>query len=188
MVFAHEQFKMQYEFPSREVVDATRFFLFPQGMVAIDAKFPLENFRRLAEAADETDRKQARREFLRDVRKRIEEIASKYIRPAEGTLPAFALMYIPAENVYYESILRDEEGNDLYACCLQRRVLPVSPNSLYAYLQTIVVWAVNSLRVFPAVKAESIMKEIESLKVELEKFEGAYGNRRQASAQRQLEI
>jgi len=170
LVFANEQYVMQYEFPSREIADAV--LLFPQGKVAVDAKFPLENFRRMVEAqqASEAEQRSARRDFLKDVRKRIDEVAAKYIRPADGTLP-FALMYIPAENVFYEAILRDDQENDLYGYCLQRRVLPVSPNSLYAYLQTIVV-GLNSLRI--SQKAESILKEIESLKLELEKFEDSY--------------
>src|SRR5581483_1589285 len=133
--FAREQYELQYRFASGEIADAI--VRFPQGMVAIDSKFSLENFRRMAEANGDGDRKGARRDFLKDVRKRVDEIATKYVRPADGTLP-FALMYIPAENVYYEAILRDEDGNDLYTYCFQKKVVPVSPNSLYAYLQTIV--------------------------------------------------
>ena len=170
MVFPREHFEMQYRFEgANEVADAV--LRFPQGMVAIDSKFPLENFRRIAEAASDPDKKAARREFLKDTRKRIDEIASKYIRPAEGTLP-FALMYIPAENVYYEAIIRDEDGNDLYSYCTQKRVMPVSPNSLYAYLQTIVV-GLKSLSV--SQRAESILQEIESLHLELGKFAKLYG-------------
>jgi Uncharacterized protein conserved in bacteria len=123
------------------------------------------------DAQNDADKKAARREFLKDVRKRIDEIATKYIRPAEGTLP-FALMYIPAENVYYEAIIRDEDGNDLYAYCAAKRVLPVSPNSLYAYLQTIVL-GMNGMRV--SQRAEAILREIQSLKIELERFEDVYG-------------
>ena len=170
MVFPREHFATQYRFEgSNEVADAV--LKFPHGMVAIDSKFSLENFRRIAEAQNEADRKAARREFLKDTRKRIDEIASKYIRPAEGTLP-FALMYVPAENVYYEAIIRDEDGNDLHSYCAQKRVMPVSPNSLYAYLQTIVV-GLKSLSV--SQRAESILHEIESLHLELGKFTRAYG-------------
>lgn len=170
MVFPREHFEVQYRFEgANEVADAV--LKFPQGMVAIDSKFPLENFRRIAAAESEADRKAARREFLKDTRKRIDEIATKYIRPAEGTLP-FALMYVPAENVYYEAIIRDEDGNDLYSYCAQKRVMPVSPNSLYAYLQTIVV-GLKSLSV--SQRAESILHEIESLHIELGKFTRLYG-------------
>ncbi len=170
MVFPRDHFEVQYRFEGAgEVADAV--LRFPQGMVAIDPKFPLENFRRIAEASNEADRKSARREFLKDTRKRIDEIATKYIRPAEGTLP-FALMYVPAENVYYEAIIRDEDGNDLYNYCAQKRVMPVSPNSLYAYLQTIVV-GLKSLSV--SQRAETILHEIESLHLELGKFDRLYG-------------
>jgi len=163
-VFAREQYEVQYRFASGEVADAI--IRFPQGMVAIDSKFSLENFRRMAEANGDGDRKTARRDFLKDVRKRVDEIATKYVRPADGTLP-FALMYIPAENVYYEAILRDEDGNDLYTYCFQKKVVPVSPNSLYAYLQTIVV-GLKSMHV--SQRAQAILGELESLRVELDKF------------------
>jgi len=167
-VFAREQFSTQYKFASGDVADAVLHF--PQGIVAIDSKFSLENFRRIAEADTDAGKKVARREFLKDVRKRIDEIAVRYIRPAEGTMP-FALMYIPAENVYYEAIIRDEDENDLYSYCVQKRVMPVSPNSLYAYLQTILV-GLNSMRI--SQRAEGILRELQSLEVELEKFEDVY--------------
>jgi len=168
MVFAREQYRTQYAFSSGEKADAV--LMFPQGMVAIDSKFSLENFRRIAEVETEPEKKAARRDFLKDVRKRVDEIANKYIRPAEGTLP-FALMYIPAENVYYEAIIRDEDDTGLYEYCAQKRVMPVSPNSLYAYLHTIVV-GLKSLHV--SQQAESILRQMESLRFELEKFTDVY--------------
>src|SRR5438270_2819346 len=167
-VFAREQYDVQYRFDSGDIADAVLHL--PQGKVAVDSKFSLENFRRTFDAQNDADKKTARREFLKDVKKRIDEIAGKYIRPAEGTLP-FALMYIPAENVYYEAIIRDEDGNDLYAYCAQKRVLPVSPNSLYAYLQTIVL-GMNGMRVRQ--RAEAILREMQSLKIELERFGVVY--------------
>ena len=118
----------------------------------------------------EDEKKSCRRQFLRDVRRRVDEIAMRYIRPAEGTLP-FALMYVPAENVYYETIIRDEDGDQLYHYCLEKRVVPVSPNSFYAYLQTIMV-GVKGLQV--SQRADTILREIESLRIELEKFGKAY--------------
>jgi DNA recombination protein RmuC len=167
-VFARDQFQMQYGFPSGDIADAV--LKFPQGVVAIDSKFPLENFRRMAESATDADKKAARKEFLRDVRRRIDEIAGKYVRPADGTLP-FALAFIPAENVYYEAIIRDEEGNDLHEYCVERRVFPVSPNSLYAYLQTIVI-GLKGLQI--SRRAESILRQIDTLQVELGKFSDGY--------------
>lgn len=168
-VFAREQYDVQYRFSSGDIVDAVVHL--PQGDVAIDSKFSLENFRRIAEAESDAERKAARRDFLKDVKKRIDEIAGKYIRPAEGTLP-LALMYVPAENVYYEAVIRDENGDDLYDYCVQRRVFPVSPNSLYAYLQTIIV-GMNGMRV--SQRAEIILREIQSLKLEFEEFDSVYG-------------
>ena len=168
MVFAREQYRTQYAFSSGDRADAV--LMFPQGMVAIDSKFSLENFRRIAEADGDADRKAARRDFLKDVRKRVDEIANKYIRPAEGTLP-FALMYVPAENVYYEAIIRDDDETGLYEYCVQKHVMPVSPNSLYAYLHTIVV-GLKSLHV--SQQAESILRQMESLRFELEKFTDVY--------------
>jgi DNA recombination protein RmuC len=169
LVFSKQQYALQYRFPSGQVVDAVLFL--PLGHVAIDSKFPLENFRRIAECAGEDERKTARRDFLRDVRRRVDEVASRYIRPAEGTLP-FALMYVPAENVYYETIIRnDDEPFQLYRFCLDKRVIPVSPNSFYAYLQTIMV-GLKGMQV--SQRAETIVRDIESLRIELEKFTRAY--------------
>lgn len=169
LVFSKQQYALQHRFSTGEVTDAILFL--PLGNVAVDAKFPLENFRRFAEAADDDDKKAARRDFLRDVRRRVDEIAARYIRPAEGTLP-FALMYVPAENVYYEAVIRNEEDPfQLYRYCLEKRVVPVSPNSFYAYLQTIMV-GLKGMQV--SQRAESIVREIESLRIELEKFSRAY--------------
>ncbi len=164
-VFAAHQYRTQYAFKSGDVADAI--LLFPQGNVVIDSKFPsVDNFRRIIEAPTDQERNAARRDFLKDVRKRVDEIAAKYIRPEEGTLP-FALMYIPAENVYYEAIIRDDDGNDLRTYCVQQHVMPVSPNSLYAYLHTIMV-GLNGMRI--SERAEAVLREIQSLKVELGKF------------------
>jgi DNA recombination protein RmuC len=169
LVFSKQQYALQHRFSSGETVDAV--LLLPLGQVAVDAKFPLENFRRIAESENEDEKRVLRRDFLRDVRKRVDEIASRYIRPAEGTLP-FALMYVPAENVYYEAVIRNEdEPFQLYRYCLEKRVIPVSPNSFYAYLQTIMV-GLKGMQV--SQRAESIVREIESLKIELEKFTRAY--------------
>ncbi len=168
LVFSKEQYAMQHRFATGEITDAVVFL--PQGSVAVDSKFPLENFRRINELATEEEKKIARRDFLRDVRKRVDEVAHRYIRPAEGTLP-FALMYVPAENVYYETIIRDEDGFQLYRYCQEKRVIPVSPNSLFAYLQTIMV-GLKGMQV--SQRAETIVREIESLRLELDKFTRAY--------------
>lgn len=130
--------EMQYRFRDGQTVDAV--IKLRGHLVPVDAKFPLESFQRLLAAEDDTARRAARKEFDRSVKGRIDEIADKYIRPGEGTFE-FALMFIPAENVYYEVIIKDEslgEGGSLLAYATSRRVVPVSPNSFYAYLSTIV--------------------------------------------------
>jgi DNA recombination protein RmuC len=102
------------------------------GWLCIDSKFPLDNFRRMvAPEAEPEARQQWRRVFLGDVRRHVSDIAHKYIAPP-ATLD-FALMFIPAENVYYEILLSE----DVLEFARTKRVVPVSPNTLYAYLQAI---------------------------------------------------
>lgn len=129
-----DRFVLQYSFKSGETVDAM--LLLRDGQkVPIDAKFPLESFQRLINAETDEAKKVAKREFVTSVKRRIDEVAAKYIVQDEGTLD-FALMYIPAENVYYETIIKADDSN-LVGYAYAKRVIPVSPNSLYVYLQTI---------------------------------------------------
>jgi len=92
----------------------------------------------MVNAQQDGESRQFLRAFAADVRRHIDAIASRYILPDEGTFP-FALMYIPAENIYYEVIVKEEgtDGKGIYQYALDRRVVPVSPNSFYAYLQVI---------------------------------------------------
>ena len=136
-VLPAEHFEMQYHFKNGQAVDAI--IRTSDRIVPIDSKFPLENFKKILAADNETDKKNAQKTFLADVKKHIDAIASKYILPDEGTFP-FALMYIPAENIYYEVIIKDDgvaNGSGLYNYAIERKVIPVSPNSFYAYLQVI---------------------------------------------------
>src|SRR5437773_2393870 len=98
-------FTLQHTFRSGERVDAV--VRLGPALVPVDAKFPLEDFRRLLEATDDEARARARKAFVARVRKHIDDVAAKYILPDEGTYD-FALMYVPAENVYYEAIVRDD--------------------------------------------------------------------------------
>jgi DNA recombination protein RmuC len=132
-------FTLQYMFANGERVDAV--VRLGEKLVPIDSKFPLDNFKRIIECKNEEERKTYQKTFYRDVRKHIDDIAGKYILPQEGTYD-FALLYIPAENVYYETITKDDslgEEKGILNYALKKRVIPVSPNSFYAYLQVIVL-------------------------------------------------
>src|SRR5437667_11570114 len=161
---------LQHRFSTGDRVDAV--IHIGDRLVPVDAKFPLENFQRILEETDETARRQWRRAFVRDVKARVDEIAKKYILPDEGTY-AFALMYIPAENVYYEAILRDdaidEDAPAVYAT--SRRVIPVSPNSLYAYLRVIVL-GLKGLQIERS--AQDIQARLSRLGGDLHKFRDAF--------------
>jgi DNA recombination protein RmuC len=160
-------FTLQHAFRSGERVDAV--VRLGGGLVPVDAKFPLEDFRRLLQAADDDERARCRRAFITRVRKHVDDIADKYILPDEGTYD-FALMYIPAENVYYETIVRDEElGGDrsLAAYALERKVVPVSPNCFYAYLQAIVL-GLRGLRI--EARAHEVMGQLARLGGDLSRF------------------
>jgi DNA recombination protein RmuC len=137
-ILPSQHFSIQYGFRSGEKVDAV--IKLGSCVVPVDAKFPLENFKRMLEAAGDEEKNRAKRQFGIDVKKHIDAIAGKYILPDEGTYD-FALMYIPAENVYYETIIRDGAPEEKSLChyAMSKRVIPVSPNSLYAYLQAIVL-------------------------------------------------
>ncbi len=158
--------KQQYKFKNGDIVDAV--ITLGQGMVSIDSKFPLENFKRLINGANEDEKRLARKTFVNDVKKHIDSIANKYILPDEGTFD-FALMYIPAENVYYELIIKDDvdEKNCLSTYALSKKVIPVSPNSFYAYLQSILL-GLKGLSIEK--NAHQIIQFLERLKGDMERF------------------
>jgi len=136
-VLPASDYEIQYSFSSGEKVDAA--IRLPGGLVPVDAKFPLENFQRILSSQGEDEARKARKAFLDDIRRHGRSIAGKYIRPAEGTLD-LALMYVPAENVYYEAFVRGEEAgevDDLWNEVLSLRVFPVSPNTFSLYLSTL---------------------------------------------------
>lgn len=130
--FPTGSFKLQYGFRSGEKVDAV--IQTSQGLIPIDSKFPLENFKKYAKSTDPKERETFKKLFTSDVKKHIGDIARKYILPDEKTVD-YALMYIPSENVYYE-IINSEELFDLAG---QKMVLPVSPMSFYAYIKAILI-------------------------------------------------
>lgn len=131
-VFPKNSFHLQYQFKSGERVDAA--IKTDAGILPIDAKFPMENFQKFSKAESEKDKDLFKKEFGRDVRRHIDSIAKKYILPEEDTLD-FALLYVPSESVFYEIVNMDE----LLEYARIKRVYIVSPSTLYAHLQTILL-------------------------------------------------
>lgn len=130
------RYESQFEFPStRTRVDAV--VRIGDRLVSIDAKFPLEMFTELTEASEE-ERPVRRKAFVSAVKRHVDAIAERYLVPQDGTID-WALMYIPAEAVYYECIVRDAEGLELDRFCRQRHVIPVSPSTLQAFLAALLL-------------------------------------------------
>jgi len=188
-VLPAEHFTLQHGFRSGERVDAV--IRLGDGLVPVDAKFPLEDFRRMLDAADDDARARARKGFVARVRKHVDDVAAKYVLPDEGTYD-FALMYVPAENVFYEAVVRDE-ARELVSYALERKVIPVSPGTLYAYLQAIVL-GLRGLRI--EARAKEVLDQLARLGGDLERLRddmrlvGRHlGNAQQAfiSADRRLE-
>lgn len=167
-ILPSEHYIEQHRFQSGEVVDAV-VKLRDNMLVPVDSKFPLENFQKMLVASDE-EKDSHKKMFINDVKKHIDKIAKQYILPDEGTLN-LALMYIPAENVYYETIVKGIEENDLVHYAHSRNVIPVSPNSFYVYLQTILL-GLRGMQIESS--AREMMQNLTRLKGDLERFNGDY--------------
>ena len=151
-------FQMQYKFKNGETVDAI--IKLDGNILCIDSKFPMENFKAVYNATSDEERQGLEKNFVRDVKKHIDDIAKKYILPQEKTYD-FALMYVPAEAVYYE-ILRNDVIMD-YA--KGKRVFLISPQAMYHYIH-VLAQALRGRRVnemaqqvltyFAAIKQETI--------------------------------
>jgi DNA recombination protein RmuC len=126
-----DSYSLQYGFKTGERVDAV---IRVERLVPIDAKFPLDNFERLAEAETDDERALYEKAFGRDLKNHVDAIAQKYIRPDEGTYD-FALMYLPSEGVYYELVCGKTGALLQYAH--EKRVFPVSPTTFTSQLQVI---------------------------------------------------
>ena len=127
-----DRFEMQHKFKDGSVVDAI--VKLDQYLIPIDAKFPLENFKKMLATKSEAEQVTLKKEFLKDVKKHIQSIAKKYILPEEGTVD-FALMYVPSESVYYEVIVDTTEGVDEFA--KKHKVNIVSPNTFNYFLNSV---------------------------------------------------
>lgn len=151
----------QHEFRNGQKVDAV--VKTDSGIIPIDSKFPMENFKRLVKAESDEERKAATRDFSRDVKKHIDDIAKKYILPDEGTCD-FAIMYINSESVAYEIVVNHPELAD-YAH--QKHVIVVSPQQFNHFLQviytTLQVQQINE-------QAQFVLSSLKGIKGDTEKF------------------
>lgn len=163
-VLPRGSFALQHGFRDGKVVDAA---IFLHGkIVPVDSKFPLEGFTRILEARSEEESRRCRREFAHTIRGHIDAVA-QYIRPSEGTLE-FSMMYVPAENVYYELLTwRQDEDVDLCSYALSRKVIPVSPNSFYLYLQSIAI-GLRGLQLEQSV--EEVWKTLSALSLRVDRL------------------
>ncbi|MBM3209670.1 DNA recombination protein RmuC [Candidatus Shapirobacteria bacterium] len=127
-----QSFNLQYTFKSGAIVDAA--IKTASGIIPVDSKFAMENFRRMNAAQTEVEKKAAEKDFIKDVKNHIDSISAKYILTEEGTID-YALMYLPSESVYYEVV----NNAELFDYAGKKRVLPVSPMTFYAYLRTILM-------------------------------------------------
>lgn len=145
-IFPKNSFLLQYQFKNGERVDAA--IKTDAGILPIDSKFPMENFQKMSKSKDKAERDMFKKEFVRDVKKHVDAISKKYILPDEGTMD-FALMYIPSEAVFYEIA----DTTELTDYARRQRVYTVSPTTLYAHLQMI-------LLSFEGKKIESRSREV----------------------------
>ncbi|HET8991629.1 MAG TPA: DNA recombination protein RmuC [Candidatus Saccharimonadales bacterium] len=169
-VMAPDQFSLQYKFRDGEIVDAV-IHLDKNRLLPIDSKFSLENYNRLNDAKDKTEKLALTKIFKEDLKKRIDETA-KYIRPNENTLD-YAFMFIPSEAIYYDllanrvGITSTSSRNLLEYAFRDKHVIITSPTTLMAYLQT-VLQGLRSLQI------EEQAKEIQARVGDLGKHLGAY--------------
>lgn len=157
-------YETQYHFDTGAIVDAV--IRTGDKVIAIDSKFPLESYRRLVDSGEES-----RKEFFQAVRKHAESIAEKYILQNEGTLD-FALMFVPSEGIYYELLMSsDSKLGRLDDCCRSKKIFPVSPNTLHAYLIVILV-GLRGMQVEE--NARRLLASLAGLQAQLDSFAKGY--------------
>jgi DNA recombination protein RmuC len=173
-VLAPAQFQMQYPFANGEIVDAVVFV--KDKIIPIDSKFSLENYNRLIEAKDPSEKERLEKNFVNDLKLRITE-TSKYIRPTEGTMD-FAFMFIPHEAIYYDLLINkigavtDDTENLIQRAAGKYKVIIVSPTSFLAYLQT-VLQGLKAMQIEET--AKDIIKRVGELGEHLKKYETYHG-------------
>jgi len=173
-----QSFHLQYTFKSGETVDAA--ISTSAGIISVDSKFPMENFRRMMSGQNAQEKKSASKDFFNDVRKHIRTISSKYILTDEGTID-YALMYIPSEAVYYEVV----NNADLFDYAGKHRVLPVSPTTFYAYMKAILM-SFEGQKI--EARAQQILSSLRAIEKDYEKVNSNLGvlNRHLTNAYNQM--
>jgi DNA recombination protein RmuC len=157
----NEMYKTQFKFKDGNICDAV--VISEKGMIPIDSKFPMENFKLMITSEADDLRERAKKAFINDVKKRIDEISSKYILPSEGTMEQ-AVMYIPSENVAYELLVNTPEIEEY---CKKKNVVMASPNTLAYFLKVLLVaYQQHELEKH----ASKILKALAGIKIEAEKF------------------
>ena len=167
-VLPPQAYSTQHRFTSGTIVDA----VVKAGgrLVCIDSKFPLSNYRRMCQATDNAERLDAERAFAADIDKHIRDISSRYIVPDENTFD-FAVMYVPAEGVYAEVLRLSHRRRPLFEAAMEARVVPMSPLTMYGYLQTI-LFGLKCLRIEES--AEEILDFCGRLGQDIERFASEY--------------
>ena len=160
-------FELQYGFKDGQRVDAV--IKLKDMVIPVDSKFPLDTFLKYKEIEDEADRTRMRKLFFQDIKNHINAIADKYINPAEGTSD-FAVMYIPAESVYYE-IVTNPKAHKVLEYSFDRKVIITSPNNFYAYLQAISM-GLRGLQIEQS--AQDMLGRLAHLQGDFQKFEESY--------------
>src|SRR5436190_3123074 len=158
-------YTMQHGFRSGERVDAV---VHAGQLVPVDAKFPLDNYARIVEADGDDERQLHERAFARDVKGHVDAIATRYIRPDEGTYD-FALMYVPSEAIYYE--LTCGKTGALLKYAHDKRVFPVSPTTFTSQLQVIAL-GLKGLQIEQ--HAQEVMAYVADLQRDFDRFKGDF--------------
>jgi DNA recombination protein RmuC len=161
-------FSTQHRFSSGVVVDAV--VRAGGRMVCIDSKFPLANYHRMCDATEAGERQRAERSFAADVETHIRAISSRYVVPDEGTFD-FAVMYVPAEGIYGEILRLHHRKRPLPEIAIGARVVPMSPLTMYGYLQT-VLFGLKCLSIEKS--AEAILDFCGRLGQDMERFATDY--------------
>lgn len=168
-------YQMQYPFPDGTIVDAVVFV--KDKIIPVDSKFSLENYNKMVEENDPTEKKRLETTFVNDLKNRIVE-TSKYIQPTKGTTD-FAFMFIPHEAIYYDLLTNkvgastsEENENLIQRAAGKYKVIITSPTSFLAYLQT-VLQGLKALKIEES--AKEIIKKVEDLGKHLKSYDEYHG-------------